>query len=569
MPPVVAFLENRLAVVAADLRSVGRIALLAAIHLAALGVLLWSETGLVPAAAFVLTWGFLNFFWLALLRRPLTSAALSLAMIVILILLSQFKHSILMMTITFADVLVIDVDTFSFLLTIIPGLAWKVGLAVLLAIPLLVLLWRLEPFRVRRSPAVAGATLCFGALAVLSFAMPTDREDEFHPNKYVSKFARSAAVAAVDLSTRGGVLEADAAAPERPSLAAARPCEPAGKLPHIVMVFDESSFDITMMPDIKVPPNYRERFRSFDGKQRGFVVEGAAGPSWYTEYNVLAGLSVRSYGRFAESVTRLAAGRVKRGLPHALRRCGYTTYSLYSWFGAFVGARGFQTTTGIEHFLDAKALGVGPADTDGFYYDHAARVIAQERGNGPVFVFVYLATNHFPWDYRYRPDLMPEWVDPGNWTDIDEYLRRQEMSVRDYAQFRERLGREFPGEQFLLVRFGDHQPHFAKYFMEPGLDRTAVAQRILERDPRYFTTYYAIDAVNFRPVDLSSAHDPLDAPYLPLVVLEGAGVPLDGSFAEQKRILDRCRGLFYLCAGGAEASRFNRLLMDAGLIKGF
>ncbi len=274
------------------------------------------------------------------------------------------------------------------------------------------------------------------------------------------------------------------------------------------MVFDESSFDVTMMPDIKVPPNYRERFRSFDGKQRGFVVEGAAGPSWYTEYNVLAGLSVRSYGRFAESVTRLAAGRVKRGLPHALRRCGYTTYSLYSWFGAFVGARGFQTTTGIEHFLDAKALGVGPADTDGFYYDHAARVIAQERGNGPVFVFVYLATNHFPWDYRYRPDLMPEWVDPGNWTDIDEYLRRQEMSVRDYAQFRERLGREFPGEQFLLVRFGDHQPHFAKYFMEPGLDRTAVAQRILERDPRYFTTYYAIDAVNFRPVDLSSAHRP-------------------------------------------------------------
>ncbi|MGH8734652.1 MAG: hypothetical protein ACREVB_13280, partial [Burkholderiales bacterium] len=143
MPPVVAFLENRLAVVAADLRSVRRIALLAAIHLAALGVLLCSETGLVPAAAFVLTWGFLNFFWLALLRRPVTSAALSLAMIVILILLSQFKHGILMMTITFADVLVIDVDTFSFLLTMVPGLAWKVGLGVLLAVPALVLLWRL------------------------------------------------------------------------------------------------------------------------------------------------------------------------------------------------------------------------------------------------------------------------------------------------------------------------------------------------------------------------------------------------------------------------------------------
>jgi hypothetical protein len=45
-------------------------------------------------------------------------------------------------------------------------------------------------------------------------------------------------------------------------------------------------------------------------------------------------------------------------------------------------------------------------------------------------------------------------------------------------------------------------------------------------------------------------------------------VPLDPSFTEQKNILLRCHGLFYRCAGGAEASRFNRLLIDAGLIKG-
>ena len=45
-------------------------------------------------------------------------------------------------------------------------------------------------------------------------------------------------------------------------------------------------------------------------------------------------------------------------------------------------------------------------------YDHAARVIAQERGNGPLFMFVYLAANHFPWNYRYRPDLLPDWKDP-------------------------------------------------------------------------------------------------------------------------------------------------------------
>src|SRR5262249_17903534 len=74
--------------------------------------------------------------------------------------------------------------------------------------------------------------------------------------------------------------------------------------------------------------------------------------------------------------------------------------------------------------------------------------------------------------------------------------------------------------------------------------------------------------VNFRPAQIGSALDVLDAPYLPLIVQEAAGLPLDPSFAEQKRILARCAGLFYGCGNGAEARRFNRMLIDAGLIKG-
>ena len=62
---------------------------------------------------------------------------MSLALIVVLILLSQFKHDVLMMTATFVDVMLIDLDTFSFLMTIIPGLAWKVGLGGRAGVPVL------------------------------------------------------------------------------------------------------------------------------------------------------------------------------------------------------------------------------------------------------------------------------------------------------------------------------------------------------------------------------------------------------------------------------------------------
>jgi hypothetical protein len=232
-----------------------------------------------------------------------------------------------------------------------------------------------------------------------------------------------------------------------------------------------------------------------------------------------------------------------------------------------MSARSYQTTTGVQHFYDQHDLGAKEIEPDSFFFDAAAKMLEQEHSRGPMFIFVYLAANHFPWNYRYRPDLMPQWKDLGNVPPVDEYLRRQAMSAKDYAEFLARLEREFPDESFLLVRFGDHQPDFSPLIIDPTLDDNGVAQRLMAYDPRYFTTYYAIDAINFAPVDVSSALDTLEGPYLPLVVQEAAGLPLDPSFAEQKKILLRCNGLFYGCANGAEARHFNRMLIDAGLIK--
>src|SRR5207302_2646874 len=134
---------------------------------------------------------------------------------------------------------------------------------------------------------------------------------------------------------------------------------------------------------------------------------------------------------------------------------------------------------------------------------------------------------------------------------VDEYLRRQAMSERDYAGLIEHLKRDFPAESFLLVRYGDHQPDFASFILEPSLDEAGIAQRLMSYDPRYFTTYYAIDTINYKPVDLSSALDTIEGPYLPMITQEVAGLPLDASFAEQKKIFERCKGLFYACAAGA------------------
>src|SRR4030081_586154 len=210
-------------------------------------------------------------------------------------------------------------------------------------------------------------------------------------------------------------------------------------------------------------------------------------------------------------------------------------------------------------------LGTRDFEADSFYFDRAIDIVQRERGQGPLFLYVYTVANHFPWDTRLRPDLTPGWRDLGNAPDVDEYIRRQGMTAQDYRRLLQRLAREVPTESFLVVRYGDHQPQFGARILDASLTGEALAHRLEAGDPRYLTTYYAIDAVNFTPADLSSALDRLDAPYLPLIIQEAAGVPLDPSFSEQKKIMQRCIGLFYSCAGGAEARRFNRLLIEAGL----
>ncbi len=545
------------------------------LNLTAIGIMAWTETTPVSKLVFILTWGLVNCLWLTVTRRPAIAGALSLLFFALLIAASEFKYQVLWMTLNFVDLMVVDADTAIYLFTVFPSLVWWVVAATAVLIPALALIWWFDPLRMRIAYALAGFTACFLGIVTLSSAWPMETYETFYGQNYVSTFARTGVAAVSELMTRS-MLESDAVA-TGPSLSPGggvgagteldAACAPAAKPPHIILVHDESSFDIRSAPGIDVPRGYGAHFKSFDGKQRNFLVEGVGGPSWYAEYSVLTGLSARSFGRFSYYVLGIASGRVLRGLPAVLRRCGYQTHTLFPALGAFLNSRSFETSVGVQKFSDKHDLGAQGLEPDKFFYDKALGTLESERGTGPQFIYVYLGANHFPWDFRYHPELMPQWKDLNNPPFVNEYIRRQMISAADYKAFLAGLKEKFPGEPFLILRYGDHQPDFSDRIMEPGLDEKTLAGRMMNFDPKYYTTYYAIDAINFKLADVSSALPTLDGPFLPLVTLEAAGLPLDPSFVEQKNILKRCSGIFYACNGGAEARRFNRLLIDAGLIK--
>ena len=165
--------------------------LIAALHLTALALMAATEVDLVARITFLLVWALLNFFWLTLVRRPLFAAIISLELLVALILLSQFKHAKLWMTADFIDVMIIDPDTTAFLLTAIPSLRLPIVAAATVTGLLLALAWRLDSIRARVRTSALSWALCLASVVALSLASPTDLQEDFLGQNYVSKFART------------------------------------------------------------------------------------------------------------------------------------------------------------------------------------------------------------------------------------------------------------------------------------------------------------------------------------------------------------------------------------------
>src|SRR6476469_5386871 len=220
-----------------------RLLAVAAPHLAALALMYETETDSGSRLSFALAWGILNFFWITLLRRPALSGALSLTLVVVLVLLSRLKHDVVQMTANFVDLMVIDRDTAAFLFTIFPNLRWSaIGVGVV-TVPLMYALWWLDPFRIRRLPALASKLACLAALVGYSFACPDEAWRGYYDDGYLSKFARSGVTAVSDFINYG-FMESDAAATDRLKVPPVDSCHPAGRRPNIIMIHDESSFDI-------------------------------------------------------------------------------------------------------------------------------------------------------------------------------------------------------------------------------------------------------------------------------------------------------------------------------------
>lgn len=429
-----------------------------------------------------------------------------------------------------------------------------------------VVAWRLDPIRISRSTA-AGAVLFFATGSIAAGSMASERRhSQFeYEGMYLSTFYRSWAET-IETIWRGQLLEA---APrfEGPLLRLADSCETKVKPPHIILIHHESMAPPSLFPSLAYDKSLDGFFKSDDGRAYKLRVETYGGASVLTEFSVMTGLSTYAFGGMRQFVQRLMSGKIKETIPKVMTSCGYRNVMFYPMLKTFTSADKFFKGAGIDELFDLKAQKAKRVnERDRFYYENVMAEIERHIADShrPLFTFVETMATHWPYDKTWEPEMVVPGGGPGTSPEIHEWLRRQWIASLDYEYLTAELERRFPGERFLLVRYGDHQPMATRMLL--GFNEETEAEDVaIDRNSIGFLTFFAVNGVNFRPEPFYSPPT-LDVPYLGTVLLEAAGLPLSDAYKKRQKLKQMCDGQSSDCRHRDQVLSFHRQLIDSGLV---
>lgn len=451
------------------------------------------------------------------------------------------------------------------------GLALGLAVAVLATTAASWVAARFDATRVPRAHAACVLVLLGSAAWLADSARGPRRHTEFYfESAYVTAFYASWAET-LEALWRGSLIESApprAVEPQPQLLTPPAACRPTERPPHVILIHQESVVPPGLFPTLSYDRSLDTFFLSLGGKLNKLRVETFGGASWLTEFSLLTGLPTRSFGGMQQFVQHAMAGGVHDALPQMLARCGYRTVMFSPMLRHFLGSDRFFRATGIREVFDAKdQKAKQPNERDRFYYANALAEIGRHVHSSvrPLFLYIQTMAAHGPYDYAYSPELIVPGGGPGTPPEISEYLRRLSMVRMDYDHLRAELVRRFPGQRFLILHYGDHQPTATRSLL--GFGENASIEEILASGSQAArTSYYALDAVRYRPPPLASL-DTLDVAYLGTVLLEAAGLPLPDSYRERRRLMLLCGGRYHDCPARDEVLRFHRRLIESGLMK--
>ncbi len=240
--------------------------------------------------------------------------------------------------------------------------------------------------------------------------------------------------------------------------------------PNVVMIHLESIFDPNRAFLLRTPvvsslfsPNAHTKLVA------PFRVNIIGGGSWVTEFEVLTGFDTRAFGHLGYYAHKTIGPHVRNTLPGRFGALGYRTVTFYATSGLFYDVRNVFRRYGFTEFFDRGDLELAeewtPPDPS-----LAEAAVARMPADPERPLFAYVVTNgaHSPYrcsHFESAADFESTFADPtADWAmncELNEYLRLMRQSEVAVERIRDRLvalERE-TGRPFVLLIYGDHQPH--------------------------------------------------------------------------------------------------------------
>lgn len=535
---------------------------------ATLALLLYTENDSSKLDLAIAVTAAIGCFVVLLSRRLLFASVLTSLLIASTFLLSLAKQSLMGMALHSYDVIFyLNASTLDFLWSdyrqYVIGAFFGLAVGGLLAVQA----WRFDATRCSR--AVSALALC-AAMAATTWLAPVagarrgafDMFDNSHA--FVSSFYLSWSET-FDTLARGEFMEAAARA-NMPNFGSAAKCAPSAKPPHIILIHQESLMPPSIFPTLEYDRSVDPFFLSDDHLLHKLQVETYGGGSWITEFALLAGVSTKAFGNMGAFVQVFMEDKLKETLPQALANCGYRTMVLFPMDNGFLSLDRFYKSIGFTEVLDRKAQGAATArERDSFYFQNALNALERhvKSSERPMFIYIETMAAHGPYNFTFMPEETVPGGGPGMPGEMNEFLRRLAMAVRDGDAFLDAIERRFSDEPILVVRYGDHQPSATQPFLAPWEEIARMSAS--EARPSPFTTFYAIRGENYAVPTLPD-YELLDVAYLGTVILEAARLPLSNAAQERKRLMAACGGMYFDCKRHDEILAFHRRLINSGVI---
>jgi phosphoglycerol transferase MdoB-like AlkP superfamily enzyme len=237
--------------------------------------------------------------------------------------------------------------------------------------------------------------------------------------------------------------------------------------PNIMVVLAESTFDPGAT--FRIQGEWNDTiFRPGDRTAAtGLLrVNAMGGGTWITEFETIVGLDSRLFGYSGMYTHASLSPFVDRSIAFYMRQHGYRTSAFFPHGGDFYNARNAYANYGFETILDSKDLGRGAWMETDTQVAESVRTALGPAPQAPFFSYVLFIENHSPHDCGAGDsrDFAVRFTDTEEFNPncaLHEYLRRLDsttsavQSLQDYLADIEAL----TGRPYVLLVFGDHQPH--------------------------------------------------------------------------------------------------------------